>query len=488
MLQVKKKNRKKGNRKPLLLLMTAIVIASGLFALTALRREEPVPARTDTRGSIVNRAPSEIAWLRITVRGREPWTAGRNGEGKLCVGGEDGWAMDQALGERIEDALANVVYEDILTENREEYQKRLAEFGLEDPMLTAEVRYTDGTGLTLRIGDESGLEDEDFRFMTVDGDDRLYAVAGSFAEDLMVEEELLHPVAQPDIQTARIDRITIRDGEERILAEWALEGNVTDTDAAANWKLTVPVVYPADQDQMNSLKKNAGNLRLGIYVGEATEENLRKYGLEQPERVIEIHMAAAATGQISESGALNVTEQPEETVRFVIGSRRNEMTEYCLADGAVYTVNRFTEAALTEVSPMDTLARYPVTTALENLSSLEVIREGGETVLYELTRTYAEPAEEGGEGETETVCTRNGESIPYQVFEAAYERMLTVNVSGQLPENWEKRETRETYVFRTLSGRTERVELSGFDAMHDAVTVNGRTLFYLIRGGMGELP
>ena len=488
MLQVKKKNRKKGNRKPLLLLMAAIVIASGLFALTALRREEPVPARTDTRGSIVNRAPSEIAWLRITVRGREPWTAGRNGEGKLCVGGEDGWAMDQALGERIEDALAHLVYEDILTEDRAEYGDRLAEFGLAEPALIAETLFSDGFSLTIRIGDDSGMEDEDFRFMTVDGDPRLYAVAGSVMEDLNVEPELLHPVVQPEIQISRVDRITILDGNGKTTAEWDLHGEITDSDAAENWQVIQPVHYPADQDQIASLKKNVGNLRLGLYIGEGTAEALSEYGLERPAWEILIHMAAGTTGQVTESGAYDVKEWPDQTVRFQIGSPRNEMTDYCLYEGVIYTMNHFTAAALTEINPVETLARYPVTVAQENLSSLEIRKADGSRTIYELTRSTKQAASENDEPETAVACLRNGEEMDYSVFEAAYERLRVVNVSGKLPDGWQKKKTREEYVFRTLSGAVHTVELSEFDAMHDAVTVDGWTLFYLIRGGLDGMP
>lgn len=488
MLQVDKRKKRRNRKKTLAFLLGILVAVSGGFAYLTLREKEPWPTQTDHRGTIIDRETEEIAWLRISVRGREPWSAERNGEGELVIGDDGGWVLDATLGDKVEDALANLVYEDVLTENRADYQDRLEEFGLEEPALIAEVRYTDGTEMTIRVGNDSGLEDEDFCYMTVDGDDRLYAVAGSLVNDLQVEEALLHPVVQPEIQTARIDRITIRNAEEEITGEWRLEGRITDTDAAENWKLTVPAVYPADQDIISDLKKNAGNLRLGLYVGEGTEENLEKYGLSKPARTIEIHMAAGATGRISGEGEYQVQEHEEETVVFLIGQTRNEMTDYCLYEGRVYTMNHFATAALTELSPLDTAARYPVTVALENLSSLEIIRLSGEKDVYELTRTLQGEADEEEKSKTLVTCRKNGEEIDYEVFEAAYERLLTVDVSGQLPEGWKKLKTEMTYVFRTLGGRKTIVELSPFDAIHDAVTVDGCSLFYLIRNGMGQMP
>ena len=47
----------------------------------------------------------------------------------------------------------------------------------------------------------------------MEGDDRLFAVATSFLEDLRVERELLRPVEQPEIQTSRLARVTVLDGK-----------------------------------------------------------------------------------------------------------------------------------------------------------------------------------------------------------------------------------------------------------------------------------
>ena len=90
--------------------------------------------------------------------------------------------------------------------------------------------------------------------------------------------------------------------------------------------------------------------------------------------------------------------------------------------------------------------------------------------------------------ETEYRCLRNGEEISWDVFSAAWERLLTVTVSGRLPADYTKKETHTKYTFHSVSGGTHTVELSDYDGMHDAVTMDGHTRFYLIKGGMTELP
>ena len=66
--------------------------------------------------------------------------------------------------------------------------------------------------------------------------------------------------------------------------------------------------------------------------------------------------------------------------------------------------------------------------------------------------------------------------------------MLAVTFSGVLPKDAEWSAPYKKYTFRTLSGGTHTIELSDWDGIHDAVTVDGCTLFYLIRDGMTDLP
>ena len=490
MLNVEKKKPRRGGRRLAAACLGILLLAGGAAAWLLGREQAPVPARQETGGTLQAREKGSITRMTIRVRGREPWTAVRDSAGRLVMADGGGWALDETLAERIENALENLVYEDILAEDPEMYRDRLAEFGLADPALTAEAEYDDGEKITVLIGDPSGLEDADYRFMLVEGDGRLYAAAGSLAEDLTVEKELLHPVPQPEIQTARLDRISVLDGAGNIRAEWTLRGDIADADAAENWTVRGEGIrYPADQDRISSLKKNVGNLRLGLYVAEAGEDGaLAARGLENPDLFLEIHMAAGATGLVDGSGAYDVTERAEETLRFAVGNSRNEMTDYVLYDDVIYTVNHFILAAVTETDPLSTACRYPFSVAAEALSALTVERADGSRTEYVLTRTSV-PSEDGeAPDETLITCRKNGEAYPWETFLAAYERMRVTTVSGRLPADWEKQESETVYTFRTVSGKTHTLELSPFDDLHDAVTADGETLFYLIRGGLGQDP
>ena len=139
-----------------------------------------------------------------------------------------------------------------------------------------------------------------------------------------------------------------------------------------------------------------------------------------------------------------------------------------------------------------TVARYTIATPLTSLRSIVVEKQGEEAILYSIYQKEAEKTEETEDTEKAEDpgygCLRNGEEISYDMFSAAWDRLLTVTVSGKLPNGYVPGEPHTRYTIHSVSGAVHTVELSELDAMHDAVTLDGYTLFYLIKGGMTDLP
>ena len=468
--------------------------AAAALILTKKAEEKPEPARQPVTGAIVQKNPEELDSITITPRGGESWTAVRREDGMLeLVRAEDGeaWTVDETISDMLQDAAVNLTYEDVYTEKRGEWEPQAAAFGLADPQITATFRYTDRTETTVRIGNSADPEGNALYYMTVDGDDRLYAVSSGTVKDLNTEKTLLHPVPELQIHAALLDRITVMNGDGSIRIEWKLTGAVSDQDAAENWVLTVPFTYPADYDAMKNLKDSAEKLRLGTYIGPATDEMLTECGLKEPAAVLEMHMAEGSTGTVGAEGVYDVSDWDERTKTLTLGRAKSEMVDYLLYEGKIYTISHFSVSAFTETEALSTAARYPVATPLNSLESVMVEEEGKEPVRYGLVRIDEEQQEdtEGTDDAGQSIrCLRNGEEIPYETFAAAYERMLTVTVSGKLPADYEPQRVQTKYTFRTVSGGTHTVELCGFDGMHDAVRMDGHTLFYLIKQGMTDLP
>ena len=535
------------DRRPLRWLPLAaalLLLAGGVTAAVLLSRPQEKPAQEEKHwGMLTERQPEELVSITVQRRGEDSWTLVRAEDGSLHPENEEGWTVSDQQASLLRETVTRLRYEEVLvggdagsnadgdtgseaagsagSDAAYSWQNTPEDFGLADPRVTVTARFTDGTELTLHIGSDTGLEDE-WHYMTVEGDDRLFAVASAVAADLDVEYALLRPVPKPEIVGALLDRITVYDSE-KIIAEWQLAGSVEDRDAGCNWEVTAPFQAPADEESIQNLKKSAEDLRLGVWLAPATEENLGRYGFDIPRRVLLFHMAKGSTGTVSESGVYDVTDHEEKTVELIVGDSPDDLASYVRFGDNLYTVSTFTLQTFTSPDPMSSVARYPVLTPLDSLESLTV-EENGEILEYVLQEATAEPAytasESNPEGEDETPagtvaqaaanadpeaadsadeaapsrrCFLNGKEIPYETFTAAYERLLTVTFSGCLPENTDMetllaKEPYKKYTFRTLSGGTHTVFLRSWDDMHDAVTVDGSTLFYLIIGGMTDLP
>ncbi len=487
MQQVDRKNRKeKKHGRALWIAAAALLLAGSVAAAVLLTRkqEAEIPDIPRTGGILMNRGTEEVESVIVTRKGSEPWMLTRGGDAKMHLNGEEDWTAESETIRRLLESLANLAYEDVLTENPADYQGHEALFGLEEPSVTACVRFADGQEMTVRIGDRIPGDEERY-YMTVGGDDRLFAISRGQAEDLDPSPEILHPVNQPEIFAVLLDRITIADADGEPIADWRLRGSIEDRDVSTNWEMTAPVLYPADDVSIGRLKSAAEDLHLGIYVEEATEENLEKRGLLRPYRTLTLHMAAGSTGKVGDSGVYDVVERQESTVVIDIAESGDGLYHYVRFGNEIDKAAYVMLAPFLTVKPLDTAARYLFATPLNSLSSLTVEKDGS-TTEYTLKRGVVA---DGGTGETRTACLRNGTEISWDAFSALYDRLLTVNITGKLPADAEIGNAHTKITLRTVNGGAHTVILSDWDGMHDAVTIDGGTLFYITRNSFSaELP
>lgn len=488
MQHVRKKKRFHPERRRMRLLIASFF---GLMLLIAaiiwLRSETPrsLPDPVSTAETLFAYAKSDVTSITIRRGEEAPWTVVQGGDGLLTLTGEDGFTLSEATSAALLDAAFILPCEEVLSSDPVDYAANLADYGLNPPQYEAIVTYADGVTAHLSIGNPEA-EHGAWYYMTVAGDERLFAFSRGMVEALFVSRESLRQVTTPTIHKARIDRFTLTSPEQ--VLSWALDGDITDSDAADKWRITSPISYPADADAVSSLLANLANLRLGACVGPATAENLAAYGFDAPRLTISIHLAAGAVGVTNADGAVEAVDYPEETITFVIGGERSELVDYVLCGDAIYVSSHFTVGMFMEVDVAATISRYPVLVALGNLSSLR-IQEGDGMTEYVLTRTE-QVAENNdlitdaeGNPVWDVTVSRNGESIDYAAFEAAYKALTLVTVSGTLPEGEGIGDPHTVYTFTDVDGTVHTVALSTFDALHDAVIVDGHAAFYLIKGG-----
>ena len=494
MQDVQRKTKKIARHGRAWLLAAALaVLAGALVAWRALSApgEAALPeTHADTAVTLMAHEAEEVARVAVTLRAGEGWTAVQSAPGVLTMADDPDFILSEGWTAAILNAVKIIACEAVLTDDPALYREDLPAFGLDDPRLTATVRYTDGETVTLRVGDAVSEEDAAWFYLTVDGDDRLFAIDRGTVDDLTVDRGLLYPVTQPVLHAARFDRITLT-GAEGVIGAWALEGEIGDADAADRWFLTAPTRYPADAQALANLRQNLASLRLGGYVGPATGENLARCGFDAPRLVISAHQAAGSFGTANAAGEYVLTDWPESELTLTVGAALSEDIDYICYEGSIYTGSHYLLSALMETDGVGTLTRYIAPVALGNLARL-VIERGGEREEYVLTRTerVAENNElvtdPDGRVVVDVAVTRNGEPVDGAAFEASYGRLIVAKVSGKLPEGWEvAAEPHTVYTFHDGAGEAHVVAFADFDALHDAVIVDGVAVFYLIKGGFG---
>ena len=471
-------------------LALAVLLLAGCLAgyLLLMREDAPGPMEDAiTYGEIMVHEEQDVQRIAVTLRSGESWAMVRQSDGSFLLEGETDWMVSQSKATSLLRLAAVISYDDILAEDAAAYD--MAEFGLNAPLI-ASITYADGKTATMRIGSASGMADETWYYMTVEGDKRLFAVDKGTAEGLSVEKALLHPVTQPTLHKARMTEITFADGTGHPLAAWALQGEITDTDAAGSWLMTAPHRYPVDGEAMANLRSNLANIRLGAYEGKATPENLARCGFDQPRFVLTIRQAAGTTNATAEDGSIVPVDWPESTFTLTVGGAKNDNVDYVLVEDSIYLTSHYSLDVFMGMDALATISRFPVMVALANLERMAVATPAGtdEYIISQEPRHHDDGSialDENGEIIYDMAVAKNGQPASYAAFEAAYLRMETVRVSGILPDGWQQTEAAHTtFTLRTLAGSEHTIALTPFDALHDAVIVDGCALFYLIRGGM----
>jgi len=494
MQTVQKKPRSGGlQRRMLLLLLAVLLLTLAVTASMLLSRptpEEDYDAPPDFPIQLVETAYSDVVSITIRRGDEAPWTAVYSGSDDLgdefvTILGDDGFTLTWAESISFLLGAVCVTAEEVLTDDPAEYRDHLADFGLNPPELEAHIVYASSPELHLRVGNKG--PDGTWRYMLVGGDDRLFAFSNGSVEALFVNRDTLRKVSQPPLHKARIDCITLTEGES--VTQWTLDGAITDADAIDKWRITAPFAYPAAADAMEKLLSSAAGLRLSAYVAPATAENLTLYGFDTPRLTIELHQAAGTIAATNADGAAEATDYAESTTTYVIGGEKSDMIDYVRCGDGIYLSSHFATGVFMGYDVAATMSRFPLLTALGNLAKLTIAQEDAVSE-YVLTRTerVAENNElvtdEEGHPVYDVTVACNGEPVDYAAFEAAYSDLALVMVSGKLSADETVSAAPHTaYTFTDVDGTIHTVELATFDVLHDAVIVDGYPAFYLIKGG-----
>ncbi len=472
-------------------LLTVALAAGAVFFYAASKstgKTLKVPY-SPTRRTLSARKAEEVA--RITVSRQEGEGFVLLGDnGRLSVQGWPDFVMDEDKVKWLFNVCTTIDVEDTVSESREEWEAHKADFGLDPPAVTVEIAYTDGKTAVFSLGGKS--PHNNWNYFTLEGDPGLYLASADLTEMFDQELTAFYHVDQPVIHRQRIDQITIENGSGTIEAAWELETDITDENALSAWRMTAPYRYPSDTSAMETLTSAMEKLYLGRFVSKATEEAKTQYGFTPPRRIIMVHQAAGQVATIGESGAYEITPYTESTLQLTIGTAGDDYVDYVEVDGTIYLVSTISQPLLNKLVPENTLLLQPAAIPMDMIQSVAV-EKNGEHHTYTLRRVERVlpnnelATDEEGNVLVDTFVDLDGEEASFPEFEAAITALQAVTVSGRLPEGFSPQESPYyRLVFTLLDGRTRTLECAPFDALHDALGVDGVFLHYVPKGQLDK--
>lgn len=484
-----KKRPKRSPRPRLLLILTgvgvALAAAALFFLLPAIKARFPaetaLPLETGPESRTLYLGDSsQLDSIVISQEEGDRYTL-RMQDGHLVLERGGQWlTVSDYQEEAMLKAVTQLVMPGVVTEDEAEVAGHLADMGLDTPRATAQVRYQDGTEMTLELGGD--VPTTSYSYFRWSGDDGVYMCDSGLTDALLTTATRLLPVEQPTLSKDLIDQVTLSraDGETAVLLSNDGDGHYTGL-------LVEPYQYPVDPEQAEALLTALSSFRLGTREAEANAETRAQYGLDDPELTLWIHQAAGTVGQVDENGQLAAVEVREQALRFVIGRAEGEFFYTCEYAGSCYLVSRFLLETLLAATPDTLVARQPADLGGAALSDILIESPLGDV---HVTAQYTERVlpnndiETDAEGNTvyDTAVSLNGKEADAELLTTLTTRLNALTASGDLPDGWtvpEDEAPRWRIVLTTVGGTTREIAAYRLDAFSDALAVDGVAIHYV---------
>lgn len=244
----------------------------GYWAATELKPEEVIPEATeapDYSTKLIDHKAEDVVSATVTYGGKS-YTVKKHVEKKLVetdstdadsaepkeeiiesyvLDGMEGFSLDQDAAKSLMSRGTTLSTQATVAEDCQD----LATYGLDAPVSTLRFDYTDGSSITLELGDKSPLT---YYYLKLAGDDTVYSVYSSVADTMMKTLEDMHTVAMPGaLDPSNIQYVKLERPENGAVAAFAegegqslMDGLIgMDGGLALGDEITLPTSAPATE-------------------------------------------------------------------------------------------------------------------------------------------------------------------------------------------------------------------------------------------------
>lgn len=482
-MQPVRKNASPDHRKRLLAgLIAALFLAVALMIY--FNREQKIPElethADEERVSLINRETDELVGMEVTSSRGDRFTILRENQG-FIVEGQPDFSLDEHQIDLMVKDLTKLSANELAGEVHLD-ESSLAHLGLGQDAPRVSATYSDGEQLTLVFGNSAQTEIP-ADYLLIAGDNKVYTVSPETRDHFDRTQNTLHPVPAVNFSSSLVDK-----------AIFSGQGAFSLHQQDGLWEVTDPFLYPADSNQVRALLSSIGNMRFAVYAGEATQENLVRFGLEHPRRTITFYLSASTIISYDSQGMpLDSQNLVSQNLTISVGDDIDSIGLYCLYDGKIYQASNASMGFLQDTGLPGILSVAPVTLPVNRLHSLKV-EEKGETREYRIDFTEKIlpnneiERDEAGNTLYEPFVSLNSEETESENFLMEYLKLMGLQRSGRLPEGFSANEEAPArrYLFMLQDG-TRELALFPYDALHYAMRVNGTFMDYVSRALADEI-
>jgi len=336
-------------------------------------------------------------------------------------------------------AIKSIKADRIVAENPD----NLADFGLEKPEAVLEVNLKDGSTVTIKVGIEV-IHSQGYYGM-VNDDGKVYQMSRDLGLAMRYNNTDMTELEEtPKIETANVTyiKVSYKNGTEYELKKFDEKIYSNAGNTLCSWKVLKPYgkEYSADETKMQDLQ--------GLYAGisylscvDYKAEDLAKYGLDDPEVVVQVGYKVARTEKLDKPEKDPQTDQlitektyydPHEYKLF-IGNKNEDGNYYVIMEGskAVHTMDDNHVDRMINIDPFSLLDAYVMMPNISEVDKIEVVT-GGKNYNMEIKRS----TEKDDKGEEKTVSSYyfNGKEVEEKPFKSMYQVMISAQYDSEIKE------------------------------------------------------
>ena len=385
---VHRRDARKG-RMLLLALGGIIVLAAVALGVTKLAQaiQSYVELNTDHTIHLTETTVDQVQ--KIEIKGKTAVTLTRRGE-TYTVRELNAAVTSQSACAAAFSNAATLLAEGIAAEDVTDF----AAYGLDDPLSTVVITYTDRT-LTLEIGSVAPASQH--YYVRVDGGDTVYLMRPLIVEMFSEGVAAYRDLSGFAVSTQNLSGVELRTGEDVLELS---HHDKTGGSVFTQWQIVQPETANTDTALADALIQSLEGIKLDSFVRTLTDK--AEYGLDDPWRT------------------LTLTYSDGSTMTMALGGDAGLGDYYACFDGSddIYVVDGQSVAFLDGLSLESLVNEFANIVAINSVDSLTVELDGVSSV-FTIDRSGEEP-----------VYLRDGEVIDDEAFKAAFQAVNTVPVNG----------------------------------------------------------